>query len=204
MSNISINIKGIGQHDFKNGVTPLEIMSETKGISSDSIICKIDGVLTDLSTSLSSDCELQFMDAKSKDGHSVLLHSTAHLMAQAVKRLFPKTKVTIGPFLENRFYYDFDVETPFTEDDLLKIEEEMLKISEENLSIVHQTKSQTEAVKFFESINETYKVEIINDLGDDETLKVYSQGEFTDLCSCLLYTSPSPRDGLLSRMPSSA
>jgi threonyl-tRNA synthetase len=182
VSNISINIKGIGEHDFKNGVTPLEIMSETKGISSDSIICKVDGVLTDLSASLSSNCELQFMDAKSKDGHSVLLHSTAHLMAQAVKRLFPKTKVTIGPFLENRFYYDFDVETPFTEDDLLKIEEEMLKISEENLSIVHQTKSQTEAVKFFESINETYKVEIINDLGDDETLKVYSQGEFTDLC----------------------
>ena len=182
MSNISINIKGIGEHDFKNGVTPLEIMSETKGISSDSIICKVDGVLTDLSASLSSNCELQFMDAKSKDGHSVLLHSTAHLMAQAVKRLFPKTKVTIGPFLENRFYYDFDVETPFTEDDLLKIEEEMLKISKENLSIVHQTKSQAEAVKFFESINETYKVEIINDLGDDETLKVYSQGEFTDLC----------------------
>jgi threonyl-tRNA synthetase len=182
VSNISINIKGIGEHDFKNGVTPLEIMSETKGISSDSIICKVDGVLTDLSASLSSNCELQFMDAKSKDGHSVLLHSTAHLMAQAVKRLFPKTKVTIGPFLENRFYYDFDVETPFTEDDLLKIEEEMLKISEENLSIVHQTKSQTEAVKFFESINETYKVEIINDLGEDETLKVYSQGEFTDLC----------------------
>jgi threonyl-tRNA synthetase len=182
VSNISINIKGIGEHDFKNGVTPLEIMSETKGISSDSIICKVDGILTDLSASLSSNCELQFMDAKSKDGHSVLLHSTAHLMAQAVKRLFPKTKVTIGPFLENRFYYDFDVETPFTEDDLLKIEEEMLKISKENLSIVHQTKSQTEAVKFFESINETYKVEIINDLGDDETLKVYSQGEFTDLC----------------------
>ena len=182
MSNISINIKGIGEHDFKNGVTPLEIMSDTKGISSDSIICKVDGVLTDLSASLSSNCELQFMDAKSKDGHSVLLHSTAHLMAQAVKRLFPKTKVTIGPFLENRFYYDFDVETPFTENDLLKIEEEMLKISEENLSIVHQTKSQTEAVKFFESINESYKVEIINDLGDDETLKVYSQGEFTDLC----------------------
>ena len=182
MSNISINIKGLGEHDFKNGVTPLEVMSETKGISSDSIICKVDGVLTDLSASLSSNCELQFMDAKSKDGHSVLLHSTAHLMAQAVKRLFPKTKVTIGPFLENRFYYDFDVETPFTEDDLLKIEKEMLKISEENLSIVHQTKSQEEAVKFFEDIDETYKVEIINDLGDDETLKVYSQGEFTDLC----------------------
>ena len=182
MSKILINIKGVGDRNFVSGVTLLEILSETKGISSDSIICKVDGILTDLSASLSSNCELQFMDAKSKDGHSVLLHSTAHLMAQAVKRLFPKTKVTIGPFLENRFYYDFDVETPFTEDDLLKIEEEMLKISEENLSITHETKSQTEAVKFFESINETYKVEIINDLGDDETLKVYSQGEFTDLC----------------------
>mgnify|MGYP003324760403 CR=1 FL=1 len=72
------------------------------------------------------------MDAKSKDGHSVLLHSTAHLMAQAVKRLFPTTKVTIGPYLENRFYYDFDVKTPFTEEDLVKIEEEMLNISNEN------------------------------------------------------------------------
>ena len=182
MSNISINIKGIGQHDFKYGITPLEVMSETKGISSDSIICKVDGVLTDLSVSLSSNCELQFMDAKSKDGHSVLLHSTAHLMAQAVKRLYPKTKVTIGPFLENRFYYDFDVEIPFTEDDLLKIEDEMVKISEENLPIVHEVKSQKEAISYFENINETYKVEIINDLGGDEILKVYSQGEFTDLC----------------------
>ncbi|MFL2511261.1 MAG: threonine--tRNA ligase [Candidatus Neomarinimicrobiota bacterium] len=182
MSNISINIKGFGQYDLRNGITPLEVISETKVISNDSIICKVDGVLTDLSAPLLSNCELQFMDAKSKDGHSVLLHSTAHLMAQAVKRLFPKTKVTIGPFLENRFYYDFDVETPFTEDDLSKIEEEMTKISKEDLSIVHEIRSQKEAIKYFEGINETYKVEIINDLGDDETLKVYSQGEFTDLC----------------------
>ena len=182
MSNISINIKGFGQYDLRNGITPLEVISETKVISNDSIICKVDGVLTDLSAPLLSNCELQFMDAKSKDGHSVLLHSTAHLMAQAVKRLFPKTKVTIGPFLENRFYYDFDVETPFTEDDLSKIEEEMTKISKEDLSIVHEIRSQKEAIKYFEGINETYKVEIINDLGGDETLKVYSQGEFTDLC----------------------
>jgi len=182
VSNISINIKGVGQYDLRNGITPLEVISETKGISNDSIICKVDGVLTDLSAPLLSNCELQFMDAKSKDGHSVLLHSTAHLMAQAVKRLFPKTKVTIGPFLENRFYYDFDVETPFTEDDLSKIEEEMTKISKEDLSIVHEIRSQKEAIKYFEGINETYKVEIINDLGDEETLKVYSQGEFTDLC----------------------
>ena len=128
MSNILVNIKGLSSQEFPKGVTPLQIMTDTKGVSKDSIICKVDGVLTDLSASLSNDCDLQFMDAKSKDGHSVLLHSTAHLMAQAVKRLFPKTKVTIGPYLENRFYYDFDVETPFSEEDLAKIEAEMVKI----------------------------------------------------------------------------
>ena len=182
MSNILINIKGLDSQELPKGITPLQIMRETKGISGDSIICKVDGKLTDLSTELSNDCELQFMDAKSKDGHSVLLHSTAHLMAQAVKRLFPKTKVTIGPFLENRFYYDFDVETPFTEEDLAKIEDEMLKISNENLKIIHEVKSRDEALSFFDKIGEDYKVEIINDLDKDEILKVYSQGEFTDLC----------------------
>jgi len=179
---LSIKIKGIGFQKFSSGISPQEIMDITKGIPRDSIACKVDGLLLDLSVSLISDCELQFIDAKSKDGHNVLLHSTAHLMAQAVKRLYPKTKVTIGPFLENRFYYDFDVEIPFTEDDLLKIEDEMVKISEENLPIVHEVKSQKEAISYFENINETYKVEIINDLGGDEILKVYSQGEFTDLC----------------------
>ena len=182
MSNITVNIKGIGSHQFINGISPLQIMSETKGIPKDSIICKIDGVLVDLSTPLLSNCELKFMDAKSKEGHSVLLHSTAHLMAQAVKRLYPDTKVTIGPFLDNRFYYDFDVDIPFTEQDLLKIEDEMLKISNENLSIDNEVKSRKEAISYFEKINESYKVEIINDLDSDEILKVYTQGEFTDLC----------------------
>ena len=182
MSNILVNIKGLDSKEFPKGITPLQIMKDIKGVSKDSIICKIDGELKDLSSALKKYCELQFMDAKSKDGHSVLLHSTAHLMAQAVKRLFPKTKVTIGPYLENRFYYDFDVETPFTEDDLLKIENEMIKISEENHEITHEVKSRDEALNYFEKIEENYKVEIINDLDTDEILKVYSQGEFTDLC----------------------
>ena len=162
MSNITVNIKGIGNHEFISGISPLQIMSETEGIPKDSIICKIDGVLVDLSTPLLSNCELKFMDAKSKEGHSVLLHSTAHLMAQAVKRLYPDTKVTIGPFLDNRFYYDFDVDIPFTEQDLLKIEDEMLKISNENLSIDNEVKSRKEAISYFEEIDESYKVEIIN------------------------------------------
>jgi threonyl-tRNA synthetase len=182
VTNISINVVGIGTETYPSGTTPLQILSSTKGISKDALICKVDQVLTDLSTSLTDDATVQFLDGKSRDGHSVLLHSTAHLMAQAVKRLYPKTKVTIGPYLENRFYYDFDVETPFTEQDLLKIEKEMLKISQENLEIVHEVKSRKEALKFFKKIGEDYKVEIINDLDKSEVLKVYAQGDFTDLC----------------------
>jgi len=182
VSDILINIKGIGEHSFRSGITPLEIKSEVKGIQKNAIICKINDSLVDLSSKISQDCEIQFLDAQSKDGHSVLLHSTAHLMAQAVKRLFPKTKVTIGPYLDNRFYYDFDVETPFTEEDLKEIEKEMQKISDENLDISHEVKTRKEALDFFEKISETYKVEIINDLDKDELLKVYSQGEFSDLC----------------------
>ena len=182
MTNISINIVGLGTETYPSGTTPLQILSSAKGVSKETIICKVDKILTDLSVQLNSDCTVQFLDGKSKDGHNVLLHSTAHLMAQAVKRLYPKTKVTIGPFLENRFYYDFDVETPFTEDDLLKIEEEMLKISNENIDIIHEEKTREEALSFFKNIGEHYKIEIINDLDDSEILKVYSQGDFTDLC----------------------
>ena len=182
MTNISINIVGLGTETYPSGTTPLQILSSAKGVSKETIICKVDKILTDLSVQLNSDCTVQFLDGKSKDGHNVLLHSTAHLMAQAVKRLYPKTKVTIGPFLENRFYYDFDVETPFTEEDLLKIEEEMLKISNENIDIIHEEKTREEALSFFKNIGEHYKIEIINDLDDSEILKVYAQGDFTDLC----------------------
>jgi threonyl-tRNA synthetase len=101
VTNISINVVGVGTETYPSGTTPLQILSSTKGASKETIICKVDKVLTDLSVQLDSDCTVQFLDGKSKDGHNVLLHSTAHLMAQAVKRLYPKTKVTIGPFLEN-------------------------------------------------------------------------------------------------------
>jgi threonyl-tRNA synthetase len=182
VSNISVNILGIGEHSFPSGISPLEIQQSMKGIPSNAIICTIDDNLADLSTPLEQSCTLKYLDGKSKDGHSVLLHSTAHLMAQAVKRLFPKTKVTIGPYLDNRFYYDFDVETPFTEEDLLSIETEMSKIASENLMISHQVISRKEAVNLFQSMDEPYKVEIIEAIDESETLKIYTQGDFTDLC----------------------
>ena len=182
MKNISINIVGFSTESYPSGTTPLEILKSLKGGPKNTIICKIDDILTDLNEPIGQDVKLQFLDGKSKDGHSVLLHSTAHLMAQAVKRLFPKTKVTIGPYLDNRFYYDFDVETPFLEEDLAKIEKEMHKISKENLEITHEITSRKDAVGLFKKMKESYKVEIIDDLDKDEVLKTYSQGEFTDLC----------------------
>ena len=182
MKNISINIVGFSTESYPSGTTPLEILKSLKGGPKNTIICKIDDILTDLNEPIGQDVKLQFLDGKSKDGHSVLLHSTAHLMAQAVKRLFPKTKVTIGPYLDNRFYYDFDVETPFLEEDLARIEKEMHKISKENLEITHEITSRKDAVGLFKKMKESYKVEIIDDLDKDEVLKTYSQGEFTDLC----------------------
>ena len=182
MKNISINIIGASTGSYPAGITPLEISESVKEIPKNVVICKVDDVLTDLNEPLDKDATIQFLDAKSKDGHSVLLHSTAHLMAQAVKRLFPKTKVTIGPYLDNKFYYDFDVETPFSEEDLSSIEKEMHKISKENLEIIHEVKSRKDAISLFKKMKESYKVEIINDLEKSEVLKVYSQGEFTDLC----------------------
>ena len=182
MKNISINIIGFSTESYPSGTTPLEVLKSLKGGPKNTIICKVDDVLTDLNEPINQDIKLQFLDGKSKDGHSVLLHSTAHLMAQAVKRLFPKTKVTIGPYLDNRFYYDFDVETPFSEEDLAKIEKEMHKISKEDLQITHEVTSRKEALGLFKKMKEPYKVEIIDDLDKDEALKTYSQGEFTDLC----------------------
>jgi len=182
VKNISINIVGFSTESYPSGTTPSEVLQSLKGGPKNTIICKVDDILTDLNEPLIQDVKLQFLDGKSKDGHSVLLHSTAHLMAQAVKRLFPNTKVTIGPYLDNRFYYDFDVETPFSEEDLAKIEKEMHKISKENFEITHEVTSKKDALGLFKKMKEPYKLEIINDLDKEEVIKTYSQGEFTDLC----------------------
>lgn len=113
---------------------------------------------------------------------SMYWHTTSHIMAQAVKRLFPSAKVTIGPSIENGFYYDFDVEKPFTEEDLLKIEEEMKKIIKEDLSIERFELPREEAIKLMEEKEEPYKVELIKELPEGEVISFYKQGEFTDLC----------------------
>jgi threonyl-tRNA synthetase len=146
------------------------------------VACACNGSLVDLSAPVPVECDaLAPVEAGSPEGLSILRHSTAHIMAEAVKRLFPKAKVTIGPDIENGFYYDFDFERPFTPEDLEAIEQEMASSIQRNEPFVSRRLSRHEAKKLFLELNEPYKIEIIDELAE-ETVTVYTHGTFTDLC----------------------
>ncbi len=145
------------------------------------VAVKVNGVLKDLSSEIKENSEIEPVYIDSEEGLEILRHSTAHVMAQAVKRLFPEAKVAIGPAIKDGFYYDFDYERPFREDDLPKIEEEMRKIIKEDYPFIRKEISREEAIRLFESKGETYKVELLKEISD-EKVSIYSQGEFTDLC----------------------
>ena len=164
---------------------PMTVVEFAKSIGSSlgkaTVGAIIDGVQVDPSYVIDKSGEIEIITNTSEKGIEIIRHSAAHIMAQAVQRLFPNTKVTIGPVVENGFFYDFDPERPFTEEDLAKIEEEMKKIVKENYPFERSEMSAEEAKKFFAEKGETYKVEIIDDLGVDK-VSIYKQGEFVDLC----------------------
>ncbi|UCF56481.1 MAG: threonine--tRNA ligase [Deltaproteobacteria bacterium] len=145
------------------------------------VAAKINGEDRDLSTVIDLEAELEPIFLESEEGLEILRHSTSHVMAMAVKELFPGVKVTIGPAIENGFYYDFDYERPFREDDLPKIEEKMREIVDADIPFVRREMTSREAIELFKGEGEDYKVEIINDLGE-EKVSLYTQGSFTDLC----------------------
>ena len=146
------------------------------------VVAKCGDTLLDLTTTVPADCtDLEPVMADSEEGLEVIRHSTAHLMAEAVKKLYPTAKVTIGPSIASGFYYDFDYERPFTPEDLEAIEAEMLRRVGANEEFSREVLSSTDAIKKFEEMGESYKVELINDLGED-TVSVYTNGEFADLC----------------------
>ena len=145
------------------------------------VAVKIDGVLRDLTCPMTSDAELEPVYVTSEEGIHILRHSASHVMAMAVKELFPGVKVTIGPAIAEGFYYDFDYERPFKEEDLKAIEEKMDEIIRKDLPFVRKEMSSRNAVEFFSNLQEAYKVELINDL-EDEQVSLYTQGSFTDLC----------------------
>ncbi|MGV8119926.1 MAG: threonine--tRNA ligase [Candidatus Xenobiia bacterium LiM19] len=174
-----------GQKDkveVSEGTTVYNIVKEhfptyLKGI----IACEADGKMVDLAHPVEEDSTIRLITTDTQEGLDVLRHSTSHVMAAAVRRLFPEVKVAIGPSIENGFYYDFERATPFVPEDLEKIEKEMEKIAKENIPFVRKIMKKEEAIAFFNQKGEDYKVEIISEI-PDETVSIYETGDFTDLC----------------------
>ena len=158
--------------------------SISSSLKKNAIAGKVDGKVVDLSYVLEGDADVEIVTLESKDGLEVYRHSTAHLMAQAIKRVFKDTNVQlgIGPVIEDGFYYDIDIERPLTPDDLGAIEKEMERITQENLAIVRKVVSREEAVATFSEIGDQYKLELIRDLPAESVITIYEQGEFFDLC----------------------
>lgn len=169
--------------EFDSPVTVFEVAESIgAGLARAALAGKIDGKLVDLSTSVDSDCKLSVITDKDPEGLEIIRHSTAHLLAHAVKELFPDVQVTIGPTIENGFYYDFSCKRPFTPEDLAVIEKKMLEISRRDLRVERVILDRAKAIEFFKQQGEFYKAEIIDSIPGNETVSLYAQGDFTDLC----------------------
>jgi threonyl-tRNA synthetase len=171
------------QRSFDHPVTVAEVAASIgPGLAKAALAGKVDGRLVDVSHPIAADAALEIVTDKHPDALEIVRHSTAHLLAQAVQRLFPDTQVTIGPVVENGFYYDFARKSPFSPEDLQAIEKEMEKIAAESLPVARSTMGRDQAVSFFRGKGEEYKAQIIESIPADETLSLYGQGEFIDLC----------------------
>ena len=166
---------------FDSAVTAYDAARAAELISRDVLACRINGVVSDLTTLIDKDATVDLLTFEDKDGAHVLRHTASHVLAAAVKRLYPEVKLTIGPAIENGFYYDFDSDVTFTPDVLEKLEAEMKKIVKENAKMERFTLPRAEALEFMK--DEPYKVELINDLPEDAVISFYKMGEFTDLCA---------------------
>ena len=181
---IKVTLKGDVVKEFPKGITAYEVAKEiSMGLAKQACAARINGENKDLRTELNCDCALEILTFDDDYGKRTFRHTASHIMAQAVKRLFPKTQVTIGPAVEDGFYYDFDTENSFTPDDLKKIEEEMKKIVKEDIKIERFTMTRDDAIKYFEEKNEPYKVELVEAIEEAKEISFYSQGDFTDLCA---------------------
>ena len=180
---IEITLPDGSKRPFEHPVTVQDVAASIgAGLAKATLAGKVNDKLVDAGFTIDRDASLQIVTDKSPEALEILRHSTAHLMGQAVQRLFPGAQVTIGPVIENGFYYDFAYERPFTPEDLPKIEAEMHKIVDEQLAVTRSVKSRDEAIAFFRGLGEEYKAQIIESIPSNEELSLYSQGEFTDLC----------------------
>lgn len=179
-----ITLKDGSKKEYAEARSVLDIASDiSEGLARNACAGEVDGEVVDLRTVIDKDCELNILTFDSEGGKGAFRHTTSHIMAQAIKRLFPNVKLAIGPSIEDGFYYDIDSDEPLVAEDLPKIEAEMKKIVKENLVITRFTKPRAEAIEFFKEKNEPYKVELIEDLPEDSEISFYQQGEFVDLCA---------------------
>ena len=182
---MKITLKDGSVKEYASAVSCEEITKDiSMGLFRNACCCRVNGRVTDLRTVIGEDCTFEVLTFDDKDGKKAFNHTASHIMAQAVKRLYPDAKLTIGPAIDDGFYYDFDVETPFSPEDLSKIEAEMKKIVKEGFSLEKFELSPEEAIKLMEEKNEPYKVELINEHAEKgEPISFYKQGEFTELCA---------------------
>lgn len=181
---IKITLKDDVVKEYKKGMTVLEIAQDiSAGLARVATAGRLDGELVDLRTTVDKDSNLEILTFNDKEGQEAFRHTGSHILAQAVQRLYPEAKLAIGPAIDDGFYYDFDHERPFTEEDFEAIEAEMRKIVKERLEITSFELPRDEAIKLMEEKGESYKIELINELPEDEVISFYKQGEFVDLCA---------------------
>lgn len=181
---IKVTLKDGSVLELENGLTAYDAAkSISMGLARAACAARVDGENVDLRTPITKDCTLEILTFDDEYGRRTFRHTASHIMAQAVKRLYPDAKLAIGPAVDDGFYYDFDVDTKFTPDDLLRIEAEMKKIVKEDIKLERHAMSRDDAVKYFKDKDEPYKVELAEDIPEGEEISFYSQGEFTDLCA---------------------
>jgi threonyl-tRNA synthetase len=184
MAQINIILKDGSQRALEQGATAFDLAKDISGrLAKEALVAEVNGKVVDMTHVLSDGDHVNIFKFEDEAGEHAFRHTSAHILAQAVKRLFPGTMLAIGPAIDNGFYYDFDSEHVFTEEDFAKIEEEMKKIVKEDLKLERFELSRNEALEFVKKNGEDYKVELINDLPEDEIISFYRQGEFTDLCA---------------------
>ena len=185
MNKIKITFPDGSNKEFDKGVTPYEVAGSISGrLAKEALVSGMNGSLRDLNIPLNDDTALQIFTFKDDEGKETYWHSTSHLMAHAIKELYPEAKFGVGPAIDNGFYYDFDIDTKLSEDDLQKIENKMKEIINRNESFNRSELSKDEALKFFKEQDDQYKLELIDGLdGDKEIISIYGEGKFTDLCT---------------------
>ena len=183
MINITLPDGSVRNFD-QDVVTPMEVAKNiSNGLAKKALVAKVDGELVGLNQPINKDAQVSIFTFDDPEGRDTFHHSTSHIMAQAVQKLFPGTKIAIGPAIKDGFYYDFDSEHKFTPDDLEKIEAEMMKIVKNNEVFERKELSREDALKMFTEMDEPYKVELVNDLPEDAVISTYTNGCYTDLCA---------------------